>query len=165
MTIQAGIQGREIGDEAVDPTTAIDRVVARYAVTSSPIKSRCYMALGCVFVAFAILGLVLPGWPTVSWAVPAAFLFSLSNERLFRWSLANRFFGPALLRYYEQGKTLPRHAKLGLVGLIALMSLLSAWFVFRVSYPADPGYGPATILLVGLIGIWYVAIKLPTREG
>lgn len=163
MTIQAGIQVLEINDEPVDPTTAIDRVVARYAVASSPIKSRVYMALGCVFVVFAVVGLVVPGWPTVSWAVPAAFLFSLSNERLFRWSLGNRFFGPALLHYYEQGKTLPRHAKLGLASLIALMSLISAWFVFLVSYPADPGFGPVTILLVGLAGIWYVAIKLPTR--
>ena len=68
---------------------SVDAVVEKYAVISSPIKSRIYIGLGSVFVTFAIIGIWVPGWPTVSWAVPAAFLFSLSNEKLFRWTLTN----------------------------------------------------------------------------
>ena len=71
----------------------IDEVVERYCVSSSPLKSKIYVSFGYLFVIFALIGLLLPGWPTVSWAVPAAFLFSLSNEKLFRWSLTNNFFG------------------------------------------------------------------------
>lgn len=152
-------------DDAPAPATRVDAIVARYAVAGHPLKRRVLAALGCVFVVFAVVGIWVPGWPTVSWAVPAAFLFSLSSERLFRWSLTNRFFGPALFDYYASGKTIPRHAKAGLVILIGVMAALSAWFVFRVSYPKDPGYGPATIAAVGLAGMWYVGVRVRTRPA
>ena len=71
----------------------IDEIVKEYCVSSSPLKSRIYVSLGYLFVFFAIIGIWIPGWPTVSWAVPAAFLFSLSNETLFRWALSNKYFG------------------------------------------------------------------------
>ena len=62
----------------------VDEVVSKYAVVSNPLKSKIYVGFGSIFVIFAVIGIWIPGWPTVSWAVPAAFLFSLSNERLFR---------------------------------------------------------------------------------
>jgi len=147
------------------PPVTVDDIVARYAVSASPLKRRAFAALGCVFVVFAIIGVWVPGWPTVSWAVPAAFLFSMSSKRLFRWSLTNRFFGAAIFAYYASGKTIPRHAKIGIVALIGAMTAFSAWFVFRVSYPADPGYGPATIVAVGLVGMWYVGWRVRTRAA
>lgn len=142
---------------------SVEAIVARYAATSSPIRRRAYIALGSLFVVFAVIGVWVPGWPTVSWAIPAAFLFSLSSERLFRWTLTNRLFGPALFEYYATGKTIPRHAKHSILALIAIMSVLSAYIVFRVSYPADPGFGPAVILLVGVVGLWYVGKRVATR--
>jgi len=142
---------------------SVDQIVERYSVASSPLKSKLYVGVGCVFVVFAVIGIWVPGWPTVSWAVPAAFLFSMSNERLFRWTLTNRYFGPALFDYYATGKTLPKHVKMIIMCMIALMAGLSAYFVFKVSYPADPGFGPGSIVAVGLIGIWYVAVKVRTR--
>jgi len=145
--------------------TTLDEIVARHAVSANPLKRRLCAALGCVFVVLAVIGVWVPGWPTVSWAVPAAFLFSMSSERLFRWTLTNRLFGPAIFDYYATGKTIPRHAKAGLVVLIGLMSAVSALFVFRVSYPADPGYGPATIVAVGLVGMWYVGRRVRTRPA
>jgi len=57
------------------------------------------------------------------------------------------------------------------------MMSLSTYFVWYVSTRgtgnlydisswngADPGYGAVTILLVGLIGIWYVTFKLKIRN-
>ncbi len=142
---------------------SVDAIVERYSVASSPMKSRLYVSLGSLFVVFAIIGIWIPGWPTVSWAVPAAFLFSASNEKLFRWCLSNRFFGPGLFDYYASGKTLPRHVKYIVASMVAVMTTLSAWFVFKVSYPKDPGYGPATIVLVGLFGVYYLLRRVPTR--
>ncbi len=55
---------------------SIDAIVERYCVASHPAKSRLYTGLGLLFVIFAIVGIWIPGWPTVSWAVPAAFLLS-----------------------------------------------------------------------------------------
>ena len=156
---------------------SVDEVVDMYSVSSSPSKSRVYTSLGGLFVIFAVIGIWIPGWPTVSWAVPAAYFFSISSERLFRWTLTNNYFGPAIFEYYATGKTIPRHAKYGVVSLIAAMSSLSAYFVWAVSTrgsgslgdptssdDADPGFGAATILIIGMIGVWYVGFRVPTRN-
>ena len=96
----------------------MDEIVDSYFASSSPLRSKIYVALGSLFVLFAIIGIWLPGWPTVSWAVPAAFLFSLSSEKLFRWSLTNDYFGSALFEYYATGKTLPSHVKIIIASFI-----------------------------------------------
>jgi uncharacterized membrane protein YbaN (DUF454 family) len=156
---------------------SIETIVERYCVASSPAKSKLYIGLGFLFIVFAVIGIWVPGWPTVSWAVPAAFLFSMSSETMFRWTLTNRFFGAAMFEYYATGKTIPKHAKLGVMGLIALMTFSSATFVWYVSTlgdgqftdpgswnGADPGYGSVTILLVGMIGVWWLYAKVKTRD-
>ena len=127
-------------------------------------------------MGFAIIGLWVPGWPTVSWAVPAAFLFSYSSEKMFRWTLTNRFFGAAMFEYYATGKTVPRHARTGIIVLIAIMSTASAAFVWYISTlgdgepfdpsswnGADPGFGAISIILAGLFGIIYVATRVRIR--
>ena len=58
------------------------------------------------------------------------------------------------------------------------MSIISSYFVWFVStkgdgallHPdswdgADPGFGAATILAVGIIGIWYVGAKVGSRDS
>jgi hypothetical protein len=155
----------------------VDDIVERYCVASSPGKSKLYVGLGSLFLAFAVIGIWIPGWPTVSWAVPAAFLFSLSSEKMFRLTLTNRYFGAAMFEYYATGKTIPKHAKYLTVGLIATMTSLSSYFVWYVSTRgdgvltdpaswngADPGFGAGAIILVGLIGMWYVGFKVPSRD-
>jgi len=156
---------------------SLDEIVERYCVSSNPFLRRLCFALGLLFVGFAIVGIWVPGWPTVSWAVPAAILFSYSSERMFRWTMTNRFFGSAMFEYYATGKTIPQHAKSGIIALIALMSTTSAIFVWYVSTlgegvvsdpsswdGADPGFGSITIILVGMVGVWYVSTRVRTRE-
>ncbi len=165
------------GGSAVNRLQTIDEIVERYCVASTPGKSRLYVGLGTLFLAFAVIGIWVPGWPTVSWAVPAAFLFSLSSERMFRITLTNRYFGPAMYEYYATGKTLPRHVKFLIVVMIGIMASVSAYLVWYVSTRGDgvlwvpstwngpdPGFGAGAIILVGLIGIWYVQVKVNTRE-
>ena len=101
---------------------SIEAIVERYCVASSPAKSKVYIGLGILLIIFAAIGIWVPGWPTVSWAVPAAFLFSMSSESMFKWTLTNRFFGATMFEYYATGKTIPKHAKLSVMGLIALMT-------------------------------------------
>jgi len=161
---------------AVEPLSSVDEVVEKYYSQKPLLQRRLYVALGSLFVGFAFIGIYVPGWPTVSWAVPAAFLFSLSSESMFRWSLTNRYFGAVMFDYYANGKTIPKHAKAGVIGLISFMTISSATFVWYVSTlgegeyfdpstwdGADPGFGAATILLVGLIGVWWVRKRVPSR--
>ena len=156
---------------------SIDTIVERYCVASRPAKSRLYTGLGILFVIFAIIGIWIPGWPTVSWAVPAAFLFSYSSESMFRWTLTNRWFGAAMFDYYASGKTIPKHAKYGVMVMITLMTLFSTTFVWYISTlgngemmdpstwdGADPGYGAVSIIVAGMIGVWWLYAKVKTRE-
>ncbi len=161
-----------------DRLETVDEIVAKYAVVSNPIKSKIYVGFGSIFVVFAIIGIWIPGWPTVSWAVPAAFLFSLSNEKLFRWTLTNKFFGPSLFEYYATGKTLPKHVKVIIASLIGLMSSASAYFVWYVSTKGDGtlfdisswngadkyAFGSITIIAVGLMGMAYVLTMVKSRD-
>ncbi|MAU85043.1 MAG: hypothetical protein CMA21_00330 [Euryarchaeota archaeon] len=155
----------------------VDEIVERYSVSSSPSKSRLYTTLGGLFVVFAIIGIWIPGWPTVSWAVPAAYFFSISSEKLFRWTLTNDYFGPAMFEYYATGKTIPKHAKYGVISIIGIMTSLSVYFVWAVSTRgtgnisdpttwngADPGFGAGTVLVVGMIGVLYVGFRVPSRD-
>ena len=163
-------------ENAMQRLDNVEQIIERYAVTSNPFKSKIYVSLGCLFVLFAIVGIWIPGWPTVSWAVPAAFLFSLSNERLFRWSLTNKYFGKSMFDYYATGKTLPDHVKYIIAFSIFIMSSSSAYFVWLVSTKgdgvlqdpsswsgADPGFGSWTIIIVGVIGVWYVLSQVKSR--
>ena len=55
-----------------------------------------------------------------------------------------------MFEYYATGKTIPKHAKLGVMGLIALMTFSSATFVWYVSTLGDgqftePGLGMVPI--------------------
>lgn len=163
--------------ERMERLETVDEIVERYSVSNSPSRSRLYSALGVVFVVFAVIGVWIPGWPTVSWAVPATYFFSISSERLFRWTLTNDYFGSAIFEYYATGKTIPKHAKYGVVSLITIMTFLSAYFVWYVSTKgtgalgdpstwngADPGFGTGAVLVVGLIGVWYVGFRVPTRN-
>ena len=140
----------------------VDEIVEQYLITSNPIKKWIAISFGSLFTIFSIAGIFIPGWPTVSWAVPAAFLFSISSEKLFRWSLTNKFFGSAIMEYYSSGKTIPKHAKVGICALIFLMVVISAISTFHLG---DPGYGSATILIVGLMGIFYIIFMVKSRES
>ena len=139
----------------------IDEIVEKYCISSSPLKSKIYVSFGYLFVLFAIIGIWVPGWPTVSWAVPAAYLFSISNEKLFRWTLTNRWFGSALLEYYTSGKTLPKHSKIFISILITVMSAISVWVT---TIAGDPGYGQAFIIVVWIVGIYWIGWRINTRN-
>ena len=139
---------------------SVDEIVERYMRKSSPRQMMRYIVLGWVFVAFAIIGIWVPGWPTVSWAVPAAYLFSISDEKYFRWSLTNKFFGPALFDYYATGKTVPKHAKIWIIVTMTVMTGLSIWIT---TIAGDPGYGQAFIAMVWIVGIWWLTYKVKSR--
>ena len=123
---------------------------------------RCvWIALGIIFVIFAAIGVIVPGWPTTSWLVAAGFCFGRSSRKMFRWLLTNRLFGNALLQYYKAGKALPLHSKIIIMGLISIVSGLSIWAVTKLG---DPGFGQTIIALAALVGVWFVGWKVPTIE-
>lgn len=139
----------------------LEFILDMHKPSKNPIVRWLWTGLGSVFVVFAAIGTVVPGWPTTSWLVAAGFCFGRSSRRMFHWLLTNRLFGNALLEYYKAGRALPLHSKIVIIGIISLVSVFSIHIVTKLG---DPGFGQATIAITALIGIWFVGWKVPTVQ-
>jgi len=154
-------QGRESENAVLMDEEIIRDVLSNHKPSANPVVRLIWVVFGSVFVVFAGIGVLLPGWPTTSWLVAAAYCYGRSSQRLFRWLLTNRVFGSILLDYYRNGRALPLHSKMVICGLIAAVSVASIWYI---TFLGDPGFGQTTIAIVALIGIWWVGWKVPTLE-
>jgi uncharacterized membrane protein YbaN (DUF454 family) len=60
---------------------------------------------GFVLLALGVIGIALPVLPTTPFLLGASFCFMKSSDRLYRWIMANRFFGPRIERIRDAGLT------------------------------------------------------------
>jgi len=139
----------------------LEAILDLHKPSKNPVVRWLWTALGSIFVVFAAIGTILPGWPTTSWLVAAGFCFGRSSRKMFQWLLTNRLFGNALLEYYKAGRALPLHSKIVIIGIISFVSACSIYVVTKLG---DPGFGQATIAIVAVIGIWFVGWKVPTVQ-
>ncbi len=116
-----------------------------------------YLASGLGFVAIGGVGVVVPGLPTTVFFIMAAWCFSRSSRRLENWVLNLPGIGP-MVRDYRGGLGMPRRAKVAAISCMVIAVGLSAGLVI----------GNLTVRLIvlalGIIGVWYVAYQVPTRE-
>ncbi len=147
--------------EGLSDEDILEAILDMHKPSKNAIVRWLWTGLGGIFVVFAAIGTIVPGWPTTSWLVAAGFCFGRSSRRMFRWLLTNRIFGNALLEYYKAGRALPLHSKIVIIGII---SLVSAFSIYVVTKLGDPGFGQATIAIVALVGIWFVGWKVPTVQ-
>ena len=154
-------QGRGSENAVLMGDEIIRDVLSNHKPSANPVVRLIWIIFGSIFVVFAGIGVLLPGWPTTSWLVAAAYCYGRSSQRLFRWLLTNRVFGSILLDYYRNGRALPFHSKMVICGLIAAVSVASIWYITLLG---DPGFGQTTIAIVALIGIGWVGWKVPTLE-
>ena len=137
----------------------IQAVLAEHKPSGNPVVRSLWVGFGSVFVVLAAIGVFVPGLPTTSWLVLAAYCYGRSSQRLFLWLLTNRMFGSSLLRYYRSGRALPLHSKIIICGLISLVSVFSIWYITKLG---DPGFGQTLIAIVAVVGIWWVGWRVPT---
>jgi uncharacterized membrane protein YbaN (DUF454 family) len=83
-------------------------------------KTRLYKPLGFLFLALAVIGILLPVLPATPFLLLAAWFFARSSERWHSWLLANPTFGP-LIGNWEQQRCMTRRTK-----LVALAGMLIA---------------------------------------
>ena len=137
----------------------VQQVLANHKPSANPVVRIVWIVFGSIFVVFAAVGVFLPGWPTTSWLVAAAYCYGRSSQNLFRWLVTNRVFGSLLLNYYRSGRALPFHSKIAICGLIGIVSAASIWYVTILG---DPGFGQTTIAIIAVIGIWWVGWRVPS---
>ena len=115
-----------------------------------------WIAAGLVLVGIGGVGAVVPVLPTTVFFIGAAACFARSSPRLERWVLELPHVGP-LVRDYRSGLGMPRRAKITASAAIGVAVTLSA-----IAVASWPGRGAAVGL--GLMGIGYVTLRVPTRE-
>ncbi|MEE2769169.1 MAG: YbaN family protein [Actinomycetota bacterium] len=129
---------------------------ATRALSSGPARI-LWLFLGCISVGLGGIGIFLPGLPTTVFMIVGASCFARSSPRFERWILDLPVIGPAV-HDYRSGLGMPRRAKKLAVTSIFLMCALSAGLLIDLLLVR------ALVVAVGLIGVWFVGWRVPTRE-
>ena len=75
------------------------------------LKKKLYTAFGFLAVTLAIVGVFIPGLPTVPFLLVALFCFERSSKKYHDMIMNNKYFGPVLQDYYS-GKGLTSSVKI-----------------------------------------------------
>ncbi|MGB5756191.1 MAG: DUF454 family protein [Acidimicrobiales bacterium] len=116
-----------------------------------------YLCSGLGCVAIGGVGVVVPGLPTTVFFIMAAWFFSRSSKRLEQWVLNLPGIGP-MVADYRSGLGMPRRAKIAAISCIVIAVGLSAGLAI------DNLAVRLLVVVLGLIGVWYVGSRVPTRE-
>ena len=81
------------------------------------------LILAYLFLALALIGIVLPGLPTVPFLLLSAWFAAKGSERLHRWLYAHPHLGTLLIDWEQQG-AISRSSK-----VIAVILLAASWGV------------------------------------
>jgi uncharacterized membrane protein YbaN (DUF454 family) len=113
--------------------------------------------IGILAVVLAVLGVFLPLLPTTPFLLLASACFVRGSPRMHRWLLANKLFGE-YLRNIEEGKDIPRRAK---VVTLTILWVSLAFSAYKVSSTA------ITVLLLAIgFGVTIYLVKfLPSRRS
>ena len=118
-----------------------------------------WISLGSIFVAIGTIGIFVPGLPTTVFMLLAAACYVRSSDKLYNWLIKNKTFGK-YIKDYREGKGMPKRAKF-------LALLMMTLFVSLAVLPFSPISIPnvmvrIVVLLVGLIGFYYVRYRVKT---
>ena len=119
------------------------------------LKKKLYITFGFLAVALAIVGVFIPGLPTVPFLLVALFCFERSSKKYHDMIMNNKYFGPVLQDYYS-GKGLTSSVK------IKAISFLSCGMAFSI-YKIQNLHARITLPVVWL-GVTIHIILLKTKK-
>ena len=115
-----------------------------------------WVAAGLTFTSIGFLGLILPLLPGTPFFLLAAWAFTRSSPRLHDWLLSLPGIGGAI-RDHRAGLGVSRRVKLVAIAMAATAVTLSAIAANSLALRA-------AVIALGVIGVWFVGFRLPTRE-
>ena len=109
------------------------------------------LILAYLFLALALVGVVLPGLPTVPFLLLAAWFAAKGSERLHSWLYAHPHFGKLLIDWEQQG-AISRTSKVSAIVLIAL-----SWIImFSI---IDNGWLRGAITVMFILVITFISTR------
>lgn len=115
-----------------------------------------FVALGSIFLALGVIGIVVPGLPTTPFLLLSAACYFRSSNRLHSWLLNHKLFG-RFIRDFKENKSISLRSKVISLVTMSCMILLSV-FVFL-----DNLYIKIVILILGAVGAM-VILLIPTSR-
>lgn len=112
--------------------------------------------LGSIALGLALLGVVLPGLPTTPFILLAAACYARASPRLHQRMRDSAWIGP-MLRDWEANRSLTTRVKAVALTMMVVMVAVSVW-TFH-----DRPWLQAVLVLAGLVGVWVVGWRIPTR--
>ncbi len=116
-----------------------------------------WFAAGWLAVGLGALGVIVPGLPTTVFFLVAAWCFARCSPRFEQWVLDLPKIGP-MVRDSRAGLGMPRRAKVVAIAMIVLFAGGSGLFLI-----GNRAVG-AVVVVLGLVGVAYVLLRVPTRE-
>ena len=115
------------------------------------------LLLGFIFVGLGFIGIVIPGMPTTVFMILAAACFAKSSPKFEQWILDLPGIG-RLVQDHRDGLGMPQKSKAIAITMMVLAVTLSIIFAITSTL--------VQILVggVGIIGVWYVGVRVPTKE-
>ncbi len=135
----------------------LDKNIHTAKETKNPIAKILWILLGSFFVMIGAIGAVVPGLPTTLFLILAAACYIRSSQKLYDWLITNKTFGP-YLKDYREGKGMPKNAK------ILAVSMIIIFVGYAVFFALDGLMLKVFVGLFGLVGIFYIILKVPSSE-
>ncbi|MCL7971085.1 MAG: YbaN family protein [marine benthic group bacterium] len=112
------------------------------------------VVVGIVSVSLATLGIVVPLLPTTPFLLLAAACFVRSSDRLHRWLMEHRVYGP-IIRGYREHRALPTSSKVTIL-VFTWAAILTS--ILILAHPAR------FVLLAPAIVATWMMIRIPTLD-
>lgn len=92
----------------------------------NPYLRGIFFVMGCVCMALAIIGVIVPGMPTTVFVLLAGYCWAKSSKRFYEWLLNHRLFGK-MLKDWEERHAMPRFAKYLAWGMMSVSCSILFW--------------------------------------
>jgi len=123
------------------------------------IKRITFVVLGCVSLATAVIGVVLPILPTVPFLALAAFCFAKSSDRLNNWLINTKFYQNNLADF-KAGKGMTVKTKVRILATVTLVMAIGLIAMLMKGVIV----GSIILSVVWLGHIYYFGFKVKTLE-
>ena len=123
------------------------------------IKRIVFVVLGCISLALAVLGVVLPILPTVPFLALAAFCFAKSSDRLNNWLINTNFYQNNLADF-SAGKGMTIKTKVRILVTVTLVMAVGLIVMLMKGVIV----GSIVLIIVWLSHIYYFGFKVKTLE-
>lgn len=131
-----------------------------------PILRGVYLLAGLVFLALALIGVVVPLLPTTPFLLLAAFFFLRSCETLHRWLRGTSLYRNTL-EGVARGRGMTRAAKARVLASVTLLIAVSDFFMIRawiLRGSTGALIGALVLVIVWVAHLIGFALWIPTRS-